>query len=69
MNEWLRQAAPLHCQAQVIIEFSVYLAATLIVIRRLINRTRTVYRWPHPALGTAPVIPRARPGRSLPPFW
>jgi hypothetical protein len=53
----------------VIIEFSVYLAATLIVIRRLINRARTVYRWPTRPLAPPPVIPRARPGRSLPPFW
>ena len=37
-----------------IIEFSVYLAATLIVIRRLINRARTVYRWPTRPFGTAP---------------
>jgi hypothetical protein len=53
----------------VIIEFSVYLAATLIVIRRLINRARTVYRWPTRSLAPPLVIPRARPGRSLPPFW
>jgi hypothetical protein len=52
----------------VIIEFSFYLAATLIVIRRLINRARTVYRWPTLPLAPPPVIPRARPGRSLPPF-
>ena len=29
-----------------IVEFYLYLAATLTVIRRLINRARTLYRWP-----------------------
>jgi hypothetical protein len=31
---------------KIIIEFYLYLAATLTVIRRLINRARTLYRWP-----------------------
>jgi hypothetical protein len=29
-----------------IVEFYLYLAAALTVIRRLINRARTLYRWP-----------------------
>ena len=32
---------------KVIAEFYLYLAATLTVIRRLINRARTLYRWPN----------------------
>jgi len=31
---------------KVIVEFYLYLAAALTVIRRLINRARTLYRWP-----------------------
>jgi hypothetical protein len=31
---------------KIIIEFNLYLAATLTVIRRLINRARILYRWP-----------------------
>jgi hypothetical protein len=31
---------------KIIVEFSLYLAAALTVIRRLINRARTLYRWP-----------------------
>jgi hypothetical protein len=31
---------------KVIVEFYLYLAATLTVIRRLINRARSLYRWP-----------------------
>jgi len=31
---------------KIIVEFYLYLAASLTVIRRLINRARTVYRWP-----------------------
>jgi hypothetical protein len=49
----------------VIIEFSVYLAATLIVIRRLINRARTVYRWPTRPFGTAPGDPPGETGPVL----
>ena len=31
---------------KIIVEFYLYLAATLTVIRRLINRARSLYRWP-----------------------
>jgi hypothetical protein len=31
---------------KVIVEFYLYLAATLVVIRRLINQARSRYRWP-----------------------
>ena len=31
---------------KVIVEFYLYLAATLTVIRRLINQARSLYRWP-----------------------
>ena len=31
---------------KVIVEFYLYLAAALTVIRRLINRARSLYRWP-----------------------
>lgn len=31
---------------KIIVEFYLYLAATLTVIRRLINRARSQYRWP-----------------------
>ena len=31
---------------KIIVEFYLYLAATLTVTRRLINRARTLYRWP-----------------------
>ncbi len=31
---------------KVVVEFYLYLAATLTVIRRLINRARSRYRWP-----------------------
>jgi len=34
------------CWSKIIREFYLYLAAALTVIRRLINRARTVYRWP-----------------------
>ena len=51
-----------------IVEVDLYLAAALTVIHRLINRARTIYRWLTRPLAPPPVIPRARPGRSLPPF-
>ena len=31
---------------KIVVEFYLYLAAALTVIRRLINRARTLYRWP-----------------------
>ncbi len=31
---------------KIIVEFYLYLAAALTVIRRLINQARTLYRWP-----------------------
>jgi hypothetical protein len=31
---------------KIVAEFYLYLAAALTVIRRLINRARTLYRWP-----------------------
>jgi hypothetical protein len=37
---------PAHQQRKIIIEFYLYLAAALTVIHRLINRARTLYRWP-----------------------
>ena len=46
LDERLRQAAPLHRQRKVIVDFYLFLAAALTVIRRLINRARTRYRWP-----------------------
>lgn len=30
-----------------VVDFFLYLAAAITVIRRLINRARTHYRWPH----------------------
>ncbi len=33
-------------KSKIIVEFYLYLAAALTVIRRLINRARTLYRWP-----------------------
>ena len=46
VDERLRQAAPLHRETQSVVEFYLYLAAALTVIRRLINRARRRYRWP-----------------------
>jgi Transposase DDE domain len=40
---------------KVIVEFYLYLAATLVVIRRLINQARSRYRWP-----TRPITRRLR---------
>lgn len=40
---------------KIIVEFYLYLTATLTVIRRLINRARSQYRWP-----TRPTTPRLR---------
>jgi len=40
---------------KVIVEFCLYLAAALTVIRRLINRARTHFRWP-----TRPITRRLR---------
>jgi hypothetical protein len=51
-----------------IVEVYLYLAAALTVIRRLINRARTVCRWLTRPLAPPSVIPWARPGRFLPPF-
>jgi hypothetical protein len=33
-------------ERKIIVEFYLYLAATLAAIRRLINRARILYRWP-----------------------
>jgi hypothetical protein len=46
LDERIRQAAPVHRQTQDHVEFYLYLAAALTVIRHLINRARTHYRWP-----------------------
>jgi hypothetical protein len=46
VDERLRQAAPLHRRTQITVEFYLYLATAITVIRRLINRARSLYRWP-----------------------
>jgi hypothetical protein len=33
-------------KSKIIVEFCLYLAAALTVIRRLVNRSRSLYRWP-----------------------
>jgi DDE family transposase len=46
---WMNGYGKLHRftdKRKIIVEFYLYLAATLTVIRRLINRARTHYRWP-----------------------
>jgi hypothetical protein len=40
LDEWLRQASPFTDKRKIVVEFYLYLASTLTVFRRLINRTR-----------------------------
>jgi hypothetical protein len=49
LHSWLNGYGKLRrCtdKRKIVVEFYLYLAAALTVIRRLINRARTLYRWP-----------------------
>ena len=45
MDERLRQAPPLHRARREVVDFYLFLAAAFVVVRQLIQRARTRYRW------------------------